>query len=148
MRSETRNSPTFQKQNLLYCKKKSLPLTVFSLKFDVSKKKIKQERAKKTECLTSSNPVWFSVVPALVVILNHIQTRWLQKHTSSGLNSCITDKQDPHPFDLFHFFIYNNNNDNNDYIAIKIVKLFYAGDFAVYAGGSIYWYLGKKQAKF
>lgn len=47
------------------------------------------------------------------------------------------------------FFIYNNNDDNNDYVfAINIVKLFYAEDFAVYAGGSIYWYLGKKQAKF
>lgn len=53
-RSETRNSPTFQKQNLLYCKKKSLPLTVFSLKFDASKKKKKiktRKRQKKQDVL-------------------------------------------------------------------------------------------------
>lgn len=42
-RSETRNSPTFQKQNLLYCKKKSSPLTVVSLKFDASKETKRQD---------------------------------------------------------------------------------------------------------
>lgn len=35
------------------------------------------EDERETACLTSSDQVWFGVVPALIIILYYIQTCWL-----------------------------------------------------------------------